>query len=39
LNGDFRKECIEIVKNGGEEKELLELYKKHPELHSSWSNK
>jgi hypothetical protein len=39
LNGDFREKCLEIVNNGGGEKELLELYNKNSHRKSSWSNK
>jgi len=39
LNGDFRSECLNIVNEGKGEKELLELYQKNQDKHSSWSNK
>jgi hypothetical protein len=37
LNGDFRNECLNILKAGKGEKELLDLYKKNKNKHSSWS--
>ncbi len=39
LNGDFRNECLNLLKKGKGEKELLELYMKNKDKHSSWSNK
>lgn len=39
LNGDYREECVKIINDGGEEKELLEIYEKNKDKQSSWSSK